>query len=234
MNNEQRAEKFEQNWLEFVANDTVTKYAAPYRSPEMIEQGYEHAVILIHIVDPTWLAALQKMQETIGTIPWVKLTDPDLFHVTIRGIGDIVPGKPHSGNQFAAANYEEMANAIERAVASRPPFTICLGRLNSWIGIAFAEVYDNGAIDNLRGAIAAAYPLPNEPFGDNFAPHITLATYTEDTSANPLIAAIQPFREPANLILQINALSLVRSHFSPGEGNIRIVDSRLMMLRGKP
>lgn len=233
MNNEQRAEKFEQNWQEFVATGTVTKYAPPYRSPEMIEQGYEHAVILVHIVDPEWLAALERMQASIAAIPWVNPTDPNLFHVTIRGIGDIVPGKPHSGNQFAAANYEEMANAVERAIASRPPFSICLGRLNSWPGIAFAEIYDHGAIDNLRGAIAAAYPLPNEPFGDNFAPHITLATYTEDASAQPLIAAIQPFREPANLILQINALSLVRSQFSPGEGNIQIVDSRLMVLRGK-
>ena len=137
-------------------------------------------------------------------------TKPGNFHLTLKFLGDVRP---------EAIN--EISEAIQRATATHPPFSIAFGGIGAFPNLARPRVIWMGIKQGIptvsRLAKAVNRELTHLGFStDNrFHPHLTLARLRTPTDLEPLKNILRKYDTIVGGSMRVKAITLMQSQLHP-------------------
>lgn len=167
----------------------------------------DYAVCVVRIPVSAIAAPLAACRATLAAHPYVRLHPDGFLHLTLQELG-FVCDDPARPDEITPGRLEELATAAAGALASRPPFRIDLGGINSFQDAAFLDVHDDGSCGRLHARLFELTAIARAP-RYAFLPHVTVAHYTAAVPNHGLAASLTPWRDVRFGSLLVPAVEIV-------------------------
>lgn len=175
--------------------------------PDWRSHGGDYAVCVVSVPVSSIAEPLTACRQALARHPFARLHPDHFLHLTLQELG-FVCDEPTRPDEISPERFEELAAAAAGALASRPPFRIDLGGVNSFQDAAFLDVHDDGSCGRLHARLFELTAVSRTP-RYAFLPHVTVAHYTSAAPNDGLAADLAPWRDVRFGSLLVPAVEIV-------------------------
>ena len=136
---------------------------------------------------------LEAFRDALRPLDQARLHPDHFLHIMIQEIG-FVCRTPAGPDEISIERFDELGSALSTALTDMDAFDISIRSVNSFEDAAFLEVHDGGRCNGLHQRLREVAAVPMIP-RYAFLPHITVAHYLGGCDSQPMLTALQDFRE---------------------------------------
>ena len=209
-NSNVHADRFGQVWQHFQNGFRPLAY-----DPERVAGFDDRKTSLTLSIPISQTEIIHKIREIsakLQGLDGIYLMPEEYYHVTVKWLGFFTDRK-EKDYDIEADTLDLIIEQAESVIREVPSFEICLKRLNGLGSFVVCEVNDNGAIARLQGRFHQdATDIPIYPLeGEEWLPHLSLASIKSQKSISQLQHRIRQFRDVELGTVQVNEIHLSRA-----------------------
>jgi len=183
----------------------------------VVTDGDRRLALLANVADGAVLDRVDRLATRLGSFPCLRTTPAEELHLTAKvfdrrvrdaadrdpdpdGGPDAAPDRdpdPDAGTPDVTP-VERIDRLVRDAVDEVDPFGVRFPRLNLFPDTVYAEVADGGVLSRVNRRLCdRAETLTVDRDAEQFIPHLTLGTFTDDEEYDRLVDYLEANRDPS-------------------------------------
>ena len=196
-----------------------------YQTPDILESWVEnnwahgrkqYLTFLIKVKDDAVIERVKEIQTELSKYTCVEPFPPEYFHISIKGVGFLVPQKTEK-DEITTDDIPRIIREAKNRLKEYTPFEMKLEHLNNFVSAIVVQAHDGGVVRHIHENLAEIPGFIKASYYPGYLPHLSIAQYKSAEEYTEFIKHLEQKRNTKVGHIKVDKIQLIIAHL-PVEG----------------
>jgi len=197
------------------------RYQTPDVTESWVENEWAHGrkqylTFLIKVKDDELIKNVKEIQTELSKYACVETFPPEYFHITIKGVGFLVPQKTEK-DEITTDEIPRIIKEARTRLNKYSPFEMKLEHLNHFFSAIVVQAHDGGVVRHIHKNFGEIPGFIKSRYYQGYLPHLSIAQYKSAKEYTEFIKHLEQERNTKVGHIKVDRIQLIIAHL-PVEG----------------